>query len=170
VCLGYNTLHDVRNNRVEHSGENHDKRNDVPHGKRVWSWLLLCDDKTVISISEDPFPFHHCQLSTQELRTLYVTRRNCINMFRQLSKAPTPSRETPMIMLPIRNRVGNSELETVHRPTDSPGLLFYYLFEDWYTTYSLVTRRDHGYAAELERLVSATAMYILTVKMLIDRL
>jgi hypothetical protein len=56
-------------------------------------------------------------------------------------------------MLPIRHRIGNSDEETAHRPTDAPGLLFYYLFEDWFTTYSLVTRREHGYASELDRLV-----------------
>ncbi|KAF2199018.1 hypothetical protein GQ43DRAFT_377250 [Delitschia confertaspora ATCC 74209] len=152
VCLGYNSLHGVRTNKADLGHEDLDERQDVPHGKRVWSWLLLCDDKTVISISEDPFPFHDTQLRSHELRTLYTIRRNIINVFRQLSKAPTPLHDTSMVMLPIRNRIGNSELETVHRSTDSPGLLFYYLFEDWYTTYSLVTRRDHGYASELDRL------------------
>ena len=42
-----------------------------------------------------------------------------------------------------------------HRPTDAPGLLFYYLFEDWGATFNLISRHDRGYAAELDRLVSA---------------
>jgi hypothetical protein len=35
--------------------------------------------------------------------------------------------------------------------TESPSLLFYYLFDDWYTTYSLVARSEHQYGAHLER-------------------
>ncbi|KAF2463191.1 uncharacterized protein BDR25DRAFT_307938 [Lindgomyces ingoldianus] len=152
ICLGYNTLHNVRTNTpVEHDDET-DQSRDVPYAKRVWNWLLLCADKTVISITEDPFPFSDGNLRAQELKTLYTVRRNLVSVFRQLTKSPTPLRESSLVMLPIRHRIGNSEEETAHRPTDSPGLLFYYLFEDWFTTYSLVARREHGYAAELDRL------------------
>lgn len=37
--------------------------------------------------------------------------------------------------------------------SEASGLLFYYLFDDWYTTYALVARREQQYAAELEKLV-----------------
>jgi hypothetical protein len=154
VCLGYNTLHNVRTNKPSSGHDEMDITQDMPQGKRIWNWLLLCEDKTVISISEHPFPFSEGQLQADELRTLYTLRRNLVSVFRQLTKAPTPLRESSMVMLPIRHRVGDSEEETAHRSTDSPGLLFYYLFEDWFTTYSLVTRREHGYGAELDRLVS----------------
>lgn len=152
LCLGYNTLHNVRTRKATEHDDELDNSQDTPHGKRVWNWLLLCEDKTVISISEDPFPFSDGRLQAHELRTLYTIRRNLVSVFRQLTKSPTPFRESSLVMLPIRHRIGNSEEETAHRPTDAPGLLFYYLFEDWFTTYSLVTRRDHGYAAELDRL------------------
>ncbi|KAH3918513.1 hypothetical protein HBI56_134530 [Parastagonospora nodorum] len=153
VCLGYNSLHNVRTKppEDEHNDET-DRGRDVPHGKRVWNWLLLCEDKTVISISEDPYPFGNGDLRAEDLKMLYTTRRNLVNVFRQLTKAPTPLRDTALIQLPIRHRVGNSEEETAHRPTDAPGLLFYYLFEDWGTTFNLISKRDHGYAAELDRL------------------
>ena len=137
---------------VDHD-EELDRSQDVPLGKRIWNWLLLCEDKTVISISEDPFPFSNGDLRAVDLRTLYTVRRNLVSVFRQLTKAPTPFRENSLVMLPIRHRIGNSDEETAHRATDVPGLLFYYLFEDWTTTYSLVTKREHGYAAELDRLV-----------------
>jgi hypothetical protein len=156
VCLGYNSLHDVHTNSAVDHDDDTDNSRDTPHGHRVWNWLLLTEDKTVISISEDPFPFTGGKLQTHELKVLYTVRRNLVSVFRQLTKAPTPLQESSLIMLPIRHRIGNSEEETAHRPTDAPGLLFYYLFEDWYTTYSLVTRRDHGYAAELDRLVCVT--------------
>jgi hypothetical protein len=157
VCLGYNSLHNVRTKPPEHQDDGEASRSrDVPHGKRVWNWLLLCEDKTVISVSEDPFPFVNGDLRAEDLKLLYTTRRNLVNVFRQLSKAPTPLRDTALIQLPIRSRVGNSDEETAHRSTDAPGLLFYYLFEDWGTTFNLISRRDHGYGAELDRLVNST--------------
>jgi len=36
---------------------------------------------------------------------------------------------------------------------DASSLLFYYLFDDWYTSYSLVARKEHQYGAQLEHLV-----------------
>ncbi|KAF2019019.1 hypothetical protein BU24DRAFT_385819 [Aaosphaeria arxii CBS 175.79] len=152
VCLGYNSLHNVRTNSAPHTDDDLDHGLDTPHGKRIWNWLMLCEDKTVISISEDPFPLYDGTLKMHDLKTLYTVRRNLVSVFRQLTKAPTPLRDHSLTMLPVRHRIGDSEEETAHRPTDAPGLLFYYLFEDWFTTYSLVTRRQHGYAAELDRL------------------
>lgn len=54
--------------------------------------------------------------------------------------------------LPIRHRLGSSDEETLHRATDVPGLLFFYLFADELTTYSLIARREHKYAVELNAL------------------
>jgi hypothetical protein len=152
-------LHDVRTRKSADPADEVDKWSDTPYAKRVWNWLLLTEDKTVISISEDPFPFSDgSNLRPHELKTLYTTRRNLVSIFRQLTKAPTPLRDSSLIMLPIRHRIGESDEETAHRSTDAPGLLFYYLFEDWFTTYSLVTRREHGYAAELDRLVGYSCL------------
>jgi hypothetical protein len=125
----------------------------MPRGKRVWTWLLLCEDKTVISICEDPFPFIHGSLNARDRSMLCITRRNLANVFRQLTKAPTPLKDAALVQLPIRQRLGSSDAETAHRPTDAPGLLFYYLFEDWGATFNLISRREHGYAAELDKLV-----------------
>lgn len=151
VCLGFNALHCARTSPPDQA-EEHDTRKEIPHVKRVWNWLVLCEDKTVISIAEDPFPFSNGNLRAYELKMLVAVRRNLVNVFKQLSKAQCSSRESSVNTLPIRKRVGDTEEETAHRPTDSPGLLFYYLFEDWYTTYSLVTRREHQYAAKLDKL------------------
>lgn len=155
VSIGYNSLHNVRTKQHDDSPEDADRSQDMPHGKRVWNWLLLCEDKTVISVSEDPFPFSNGDLRASELKMLYTTRRNLVNVFRQLTKAPTPLSDAALQQLPIRHRVGNSTEETAHRPTDAPGLLFYYLFEDWGATFNLISRREQGYAAELDRLVRA---------------
>ncbi|KAI4687904.1 uncharacterized protein J4E88_003497 [Alternaria novae-zelandiae] len=152
MCIGYNSLHNVRSKETNTRPIISDRTRDVPHGKRVWNWLLLCEDKTVISISEDPFPFANGPLTHEDVKVLFTTRRNTVNVFRQLTKAPTPLREAALTQLPIRQRLGSSDEETAHRPTDAPGLLFYYLFEDWGATFDLISRREHGYAAELDRL------------------
>ncbi|KAF2856212.1 hypothetical protein T440DRAFT_463549 [Plenodomus tracheiphilus IPT5] len=152
VSTGYNSLHNVRTKQTDERPEDADRSQDMPHGKRVWQWLLLCEDKTVISVSEDPFPFIDSDLHSQDLRMLFTIRRNLVNVFRQLTKAPTPLRDAALTQLPIRHRIGNSEEETVHRTTDAPGLLFYYLFEDWGSTFNLISRREQGYAMELDRL------------------
>ena len=39
---------------------------------------------------------------------------------------------------------------------DASSLVFYYLFDDWYTSYSLVARREHRYSAQLEDLVRSS--------------
>ena len=36
---------------------------------------------------------------------------------------------------------------------DTPGLLFYYLFDDWSSSYGLVARKEYQYGAELDRMV-----------------
>ena len=37
--------------------------------------------------------------------------------------------------------------------SDSPSSLFYYLFDDWYTSYALVAKKEQQYAAQLGNLV-----------------
>ncbi|KAH7559310.1 hypothetical protein J3E72DRAFT_400101 [Bipolaris maydis] len=154
MCIGYNALYNVRSKPVntQHHDDWTDQSREVPQGSRVWNWLALCEGKTVVSISEDPFPFSNGILTAQDLRTLFTTRRNLVNVFRQLSKAPTPLRDAALVQLPLRQRLGRSQEETAHRATDAPGLLFYYLFEDWGATFDIISRREQGYGAELDRL------------------
>jgi Mg2+ and Co2+ transporter CorA len=124
---------------------------DKPHGKRVWNWILLCEDKTIITICEDPFPHRNGMLTQHETLSLGVIRRNLINVFRQLSKGHDHSRDQASKQLPLRTRLGDVEEETTHRPTDIPGLLFYYLFDDWENIYSYIAR-GRGYAEEIDHL------------------
>jgi hypothetical protein len=124
---------------------------DRPHGRRVWNWLLLCEDKTIITIYEDPFPHRNGMLTQHEQLCLGVIRRNPINVFRQLSKAQDHFRDQPQKQLPLRIRLGDVEEETTHRPTDIPGLLFYYLFDDWGNIYTYIAQ-GHGYAEEIDHL------------------
>jgi hypothetical protein len=59
--------------------------------------------------------------------------------------------------LPIRGGLSSGEDGINNGRSTSLGeassLLFYYLFDDWYTSYSLVARKEHQYSAKLEDLV-----------------
>jgi len=117
----------------------------------VWNWILLCDDKTVVTIQEDTFNHTGSPLGFRELKSMEIVRRNVLNVFRQCSKVCISTESMP---LPLRHRLGDSDEETMHRATDVPGLLFFYLFADEISTYSLIVRREHRYTVELNAIVS----------------
>jgi hypothetical protein len=150
VCMGYNTLHAVHPTPTDDFQDQFSE--DLPRCKRIWSWLILCDDKTVITISEDPYPYRSTTLTRHEQDNLGIMRRNLINTFRQCSKARDPLAEITPLVLPLRIRVGDNEHEEHHRVSDIPGLLFYYLFDDWLSIYSLIARSDNRFALELNDL------------------
>lgn len=103
---------------------------------------------TVISIHENLFPDRQGPLSSTQEAELKIIRYNTLNVFRQLSKANQV--QSPIMTLPFRT--GPQPLDNT--PENNPAsLLFYYLFDDWHTTYSLVARREHRYGEQLEQLV-----------------
>ena len=176
LCVGYNSLSDMsaktpedvsekqelkRRKKQEKSSRrgDRDKLGETfqhkPGGKRVWTWLMLCDDDTVISIHENPFPGRKDPLDQRDTRALEHVRRNLYNVFRQLSRTQQEwQRSHPIDTLDIRpNNISLTHGTTV-TISDSPGLLFYYLFDDWYTTYALVAREEQQYARVLDSLVS----------------
>lgn len=150
VCLGYNSLYGTKRAGA-------DETPDVgllPQVTRVWTWLIICEDSTVISINEDPFPLNGGRWDELQNRISVEVRRNLYNVFRALSAADPIEMETqnPMTLLPIRQRLGSTLEETAHREADTPGLLFYYLFENWHNSYTLITRRESRYGVELAQL------------------
>jgi hypothetical protein len=162
LCLGFNSLYNVHAVETgcgvsdESTGT---KDAPLPHIKRVWTWLLICADKTVISINEDIYPYSEGRLSHPQHLVMMETRRNLINVFRSLSKVEDSREANPLVLLPIRRRLGDTKEETAHRDKDAPGLLFYYLFENWFNSYSLITRRESRYGMELEKLVSIATLF-----------
>ncbi|KAK1066646.1 hypothetical protein LTR74_007016 [Friedmanniomyces endolithicus] len=148
VCIGYNSLYGTKPAGLGHED------GPLPHCIRVWTWLLLCEDNTVITINEDPFPYANGQLDGLQQRILQETRRNLVNVFRSLSRVDEDARlaHTPTTLLPLRFRLGDMPDETAHRESDTPGLLFYYLFENFHNSYTLVTRRESRYGVELSKL------------------
>ncbi|KAI9763886.1 MAG: hypothetical protein M1835_007699 [Candelina submexicana] len=174
LCLGYNSLHNVKIGKDPTFSSDSRKR-DLPHGIRLWTWLMLCYDGmlskilssqwlalnmsigTVITVNEDPFPMQ-CPPPTNQGEAIVGIRRNMLNVFNQLSKVNhTEASENPLSILPIRRTVQSTHTVEAKstgssQSRDAPSLLFYYLFDDWYTTLSIVTRTEHKYAAELGKL------------------
>lgn len=134
VCIGFNSLYGTKQPA---SGED-DSTGPLPHCMRVWTWLVLCEDNTVISINEDPFPFADGTFTAFQLRVMSEVRRNLVNVFRSLSMVHDEPllAHNPLMLLPIRVRLGDTPEETAHRDSDAPGLLFYYLFENWHNSYT----------------------------------
>ena len=115
---------------------------------------------TIISMYEDPFPGHPGVLSEKQKARVARMRRNLSNVFRQLSKVNDTSRRTdPIHTLDIRPGLDANQSSDI-RIAESPSLLLYYLFDDWYTSYALVAKEEHQYARLLEKLVSLIAHII----------
>ena len=167
--MGYNSLSQLEpdsNDTEEPSSHVQSK----PKAKRLWTWLIICDDggsrsvllnhsfltlsDTVITIHENPFPGRGRSRTPADEAKLGIMRRNLKNVFLQLSKSNDAFRENnPMMALPIRSGLkDNNETDVTAR--DAPSLLFHYLFDDWYTTYSLVAKKEHQYGEKLSSLVS----------------
>ena len=165
-CIGYNSLYNVevdipsvaKDNRSS-AGDKQNQQNKEdsrlssrPPGKRVWTWLILCDDGTVISISENPFP-GSSSLTTQQHFELQAIRRNADNVFRHLSKAIDDERkEDFMSKISIRNPTPDDIELKPGEASDQASLLYYYLFDDWQTTYRLVSQGDEQYGPRLAEL------------------
>ena len=171
LCIGYNSLSDLVVDEPETSSDDESSRRkfsrkirgtkrseksgrDVknkPNCRRLWNWLLICEDNTVISIQENPFP--HRPAHSGQRDALRSIRRNMANVFRHLSKVDpkTEAREQALDTLDIRpNCTMKGSTVTI---ADSAALLFYYLFDDWYTSYNLVATEER-YANVLQALVS----------------
>lgn len=145
---------EIRGNRDGVSTE--DTGDNYPEGRRLWTWLILCDDGTIISLHE---PHSHriasCPLDYRD--QIGVVRKNILTIFRSLSRAPEALNRTA-----IEKAKGQGALDELpfrrQGPTDltesEPSLLFYYLFDDWYSSWSLAIERQHPYKRKLRKLVS----------------
>lgn len=157
--------------------EGKDHSSNKPKGARTWTWLVLCDDGrpllipprsshskghlgTVISLHETPFPYHKGFLNRTRRDILSNIRRNFWNVFSQISRVKNDKTDHPINRLEIRPS-SSSDRSSNLKTADSSSLLFYYLFDDWYTSYALVAKNEYQYAHQLEKLVSRTrATYI----------
>ncbi|RAQ68185.1 hypothetical protein AFCA_010639 [Aspergillus flavus] len=146
TCIGYNSLFVVPN--VESpNGQG------LPDGRRLWSWLILCDDGTVISIQENPYP-GLSKPSERELKSvLGIIRRNVQLIFSGVSKRHSAQSESDsLVTIRVRPAHGDGPEQASIKQEDGPSLLFYYIFDDWVSSYALVAKREHQYGVLLDRL------------------
>lgn len=136
------------------SGAHGDTGDNYPEGHRLWTWLILCDDGTIISLHE-PLSHRTAFTPNEYQAQIGIVRRNILTIFRSLSRAPEAINRTSM-----EKSKGLGSLDElpfrVHRTdlTESePSLLFYYLFDDWYSSWSLAIERQHPYKKKLRQLV-----------------
>ncbi|THC98774.1 hypothetical protein EYZ11_001753 [Aspergillus tanneri] len=54
--------------------------------------------------------------------------------------------------LKVRPSHGSDPDQASIKQEDGPSLLFYYIFDDWISTYALVAKREHAYGVELDEL------------------
>ena len=106
-------------------------------------------------------------MDESEQAALEVIRYNLLNVFKQLSKVnDEETANNPMMALKIRSGARVEDGRPITN-SDSPSLLFYYLFDDWHTSYSLVARREHQYGDQLEKLVSFIFLWVVPLLMIL---
>ncbi|KAJ5082526.1 hypothetical protein N7532_011569 [Penicillium argentinense] len=149
TCIGYNTLFAASG--LPKGELNNGK--DLPEGRRLWSWLILCDDGTVISMQENPFPRQHGILQPDQFKILDIVRRNTRFIFAGVSRQHLSMTESDsLVTIRVRhfNDVGPDQANI--KQEDGPSLLFYYIFDDWVSSFGLIARREHKYGVVLEEL------------------
>jgi Mg2+ and Co2+ transporter CorA len=140
--IGYNALF---TGTEAHDNSHCHPKLSRPFECRIWTSLLLCDDGTIISMYENPPDrSYHAYMGT-----LKIVRRNVLNVFRHLSRSK-PDEEKSGILSMINIRPPSSQ--TTVNATDASSLLCYYLFDDWFATYNLITGRANPYRETLESL------------------
>ncbi|KAL2001317.1 hypothetical protein VTN02DRAFT_1917 [Thermoascus thermophilus] len=146
TCIGYNSLYTISGMEIE-NGEG------LPDGKRIWTWIILCSDGTVMSIQENPFPGPHIPREKERKEVLAAIRRNVGLIFSGVSKQHSAASESDsLVTIRVRSVSGTRPDEATIKQEDGPSLLLYYIFDDWVSSYSLVARREHTYGAYLNDL------------------
>ncbi|WEW55785.1 hypothetical protein PRK78_001218 [Emydomyces testavorans] len=138
LCIGYNSLYVIPTVTFK-------QQPGRPDGKR------LTAQGTVISIQENPFA-QETLTPDQRREALKVIRRNTGLVLFGISKQHgEKKKKNPLMGTHIRNPSNSSHSSEVVRvgKGEGPSLLFYYIFDDWATNYSLVIGREHSYSSAL---------------------
>lgn len=120
----------------------------------IWYHEILTLLGTVVSIQENPFPGTYIP-SHEEISTVLSTiRRNFGFIFSGVSKQHSiASANDSLVTIRIRHFSNSQPDDGSISQEDGSSLLFYYIFDDWVTSYRLVARREHKYGAYLDDLV-----------------
>ncbi|RDL41990.1 uncharacterized protein BP5553_01969 [Venustampulla echinocandica] len=124
LCIGANWMHQKR--RKSESEDDDHRFEDEGQQRRLYSWLILCDDHTIISL-------HESQAQINNADDLKLVRANLFSVFSQVSKCHDPP-NNPISMQTVRDALGSSDSWGI----DGASNLFYYLFDDWRAVYCTV--------------------------------
>ncbi|KAI1627359.1 hypothetical protein EDD37DRAFT_259469 [Exophiala viscosa] len=138
IYVGYNALFSLPGGESKADNNTH-----KPDGVRIWTSLLICDDGTVISVFQRPLrPEAH-----------EVARRNVLNVFGHVSSLhDKEDAQTALMKVSVRSHEHSETSGNGFSETEGASLLFYYLFDDWWSTYMLIARKVHPYRDTLETL------------------
>ncbi|TAQ89005.1 hypothetical protein B7494_g2683 [Chlorociboria aeruginascens] len=128
-----NWMHELAKSKTDDSLAEEGKQ------RRLWSWLVLCDDNTVISLHEDASPVNHAG----DLKSM---RGNTLSVFSQLSRHGHHNAD-PISMQTVR-QVLDLDAAQANPGIEGASNLFYYLFDDWRAVYATIAT----YHARLENL------------------
>ena len=127
---------------------------DKPSGIRIWTSLILCDDGTVISVSEQPRQNVANYASVRQ-----IIRQNSINVFKHLSRLHTASQSDDSLhRVTIRPQLNPSNYpnpsmnQSSFVVNEASSILFYYLFDDWIRSFRLIAGFEHPYRRTLQRI------------------
>lgn len=113
----------------------------------------------MISIQENPFPGQPGPLTEVQQKILDIVRRNVRFIFSGVSKQHlSVSENDSLVTIRVRhfNDIGPEQANI--KQEDGPSLLFYYIFDDWVSSYGLIAKREHQYGKALEELVSQACL------------
>lgn len=124
-----------------------------PRMLRLWIWLIKLDDNTVITLHE-PFPPFRPDVATYDkvTNTTAKVRRNIRMVLRCLSAAGVPKNIDGSDAYNPELAMETGALIVRQMPEQSCDLLFYYLFDDWYSTWGLTVDRAHPYTNKLSQM------------------
>ncbi|KAH8663112.1 hypothetical protein BGZ60DRAFT_412784 [Tricladium varicosporioides] len=129
LCIGANWMH----GRMTYKQVLSDtfKEDEEEKRCRLYSWLVLCDDNTVISFHEDPG-------NLKESKDIELIRSNLLSVLKQISKLGflNPAETDNPLEIQAVRQAFNDESGRVR--DEGASNLFYYLFDDWYAAYSTV--------------------------------
>jgi hypothetical protein len=175
TCIGYNSLY-----TVNIDGEVINNGNGRPDGKRIWCWIVLCNDGmkpstpwdiypnstligTIISMQENPFPGPYQPTPEEEKTVVGTVRRNIVSIFSGVSKQHSADSDSEsLVTVRVRHFSDSEADEASINQDDGSSLILYYIFDDWVSGYRLVARREHMYGATLDNIVSIRQLTFIT--------
>ena len=115
-------------------------------------------------MQENPYPGLSKPNEKELKAVLGIVRRNIQFIFSGVSKQHFASTASDsLVTVRVRPFHGGDGDHASIKQDDGPSLLFYYIFDDWVSSYALVAKREHKYGVILDKLVSGNAFYNITV-------